>query len=79
MIIALGMWFGASDTSTEGYWTWDNGGRPMYPGYANWLPNEPSNTGDEDCASYRINLGSFGWNDSGCSSQPYGGICESQP
>ncbi len=32
----LDLWIGASDASQESNWIWDNGGRPMYPGYANW-------------------------------------------
>lgn len=71
------LWIGASDTSKEGYWIWDNGGRPMYPGFANWAPRQPDDgSTDEDCHQY-MNA-SFAWNDDQCENQ-FGGICEAQP
>ena len=37
------LWIGASDSSKEGNWIWDNGGWPIYPGYANWHSGQPDN------------------------------------
>ena len=72
----IGLWIGALDTSQEGNFTWDNGGRPVSPGYTNWGPNEPNNQNEEDCVHYAGN--SFLWNDNNCGSL-FGGICEGQP
>lgn len=71
------LWIGASVSSNEGYFTWDNGGRPVSPGYTNWGPNQPGNdVGDEDCVVYLSTA--FEWHDINCGSL-YGGICEDQP
>ncbi len=70
------MWIGASDFS-EGNWVWDNGGRPISPGYTNWHVGQPDNHYDEDCMNYHVPLG-FPWNDGDCGDK-FGGICEAQP
>ena len=41
------LWIGASDSSQEGNWIWDNGGWPIYPGYANWHSGQPDNRDNE--------------------------------
>ena len=70
------MWIGASDVANEGNWIWDNGGRPLVPGYVNWVGGGPSDVGNEDCLQYWENK--FQWNDRPCSTL-MGGICEAQP
>lgn len=56
------LWIGASDTSPEGNFTWDNGGRPVSPGCINWGPYQPDNSGGaEDCVHYYPTT--FTWND----------------
>ncbi|APR76025.1 Cell surface protein [Minicystis rosea] len=52
---------GAMDTATEGTFTWTSGD-PFT--YSNWSPNEPNNSGDEDCTQLYVD-GS--WNDWPCS------------
>ncbi len=71
------LWIGATDSRQDGNWTWDNGGRPIYPGYANWYPGEPDNLNDQDCMLYWIATG-FAWDDQQCE-RLKGGICEAQP
>ena len=71
----IDLWIGASDTSKEGNFTWDNGGRPVSPGYTNWGGNEPNNLNEEDCVQYSS---LFVWNDNNCGNL-FRGICEDQP
>lgn len=70
------LWIGASDISQEGYYVWDNGNKPVSPGYTNWGPNAPNDVKGEDCVEY--NRYSFTWNDAPCGNG-YGGVCEAQP
>ncbi len=73
----IALWIGASDITNEGYFKWDNGGRPVSPGYTNWGPNQPANDGgDEDCVHY-LHI-AFEWHDNDCESL-LGGICKDQP
>lgn len=61
---ALGIsnwWIGYTDEGIEGSWIWPND----YSNHVNWVPGEPSNSDDEDCAVDRWN-GADGWNDLNC-------------
>ncbi len=54
------LWFDASDINSETNWIWDNGGKPVLPGYTNWAPGEPNNFNyEEACMEYVYGL--FGW------------------
>lgn len=54
------LWIGASDSSKEGNWIWDNGGWPIYPGYANWLSGQPDNRDNEVLLCILSHLDSHG-------------------
>jgi len=53
-------WIGATDEPGEGDWTWVTGEAWDWTG---WLPLEPNNLGNEDCAAIYDN---GGWNDMDC-------------
>jgi hypothetical protein len=73
-------WTGGTDATVEGEWRW-NGGTQFWQGgtpgsggvaigteYTNWYPaEEPSNSGDEDCAV--INSGDGYWGDRSCAAE----------
>ena len=62
-------WIGLNDRDNEGNYEWSNGSAA---GYRNWDPEEPNNSGNEDCIEIRP---AGGWNDEGCrSSRPF--ICQ---
>nr|DBA30071.1 TPA: hypothetical protein GDO54_006100 [Pyxicephalus adspersus] len=66
-------WIGLTDIEEEGKWTWVD--RTDYASsYKNWMPNEPSNTeNNEDCA----HLSKAGkWNDKKCSHTEFFAVCE---
>ncbi len=52
------MWLGFNDAATEGAFVWASG---EAPGYTNWSPGEPNNSGNEDYAV--LYPGSPLWND----------------
>jgi len=53
-----GGWIGYNDVATEGTFVWSSG---QTPGYTNWNPGEPNNSGNED---YTEIVGTTGrWND----------------
>jgi len=54
-------WIGANDISSEGSWSWHNGGSLAYGA---WRGGEPNNSGDEDCGNMGQSDGL--WNDWGC-------------
>ena len=69
------IWFGLSDGSTEGAWTWVSGEAFAY---SHWAAGEPNGgvggVQDEDCVELRGALGGV-WDDDPCSvAQPY--FCE---
>jgi len=75
------LWIGASDTSKEGTFIWDDSGKALTPGYQGWLPGHPySSCGNStaDCAAYNISSSLPAWGDFPCTSS-YGGVCELQP
>ncbi|XP_010603929.1 CD209 antigen-like protein C isoform X2 [Fukomys damarensis] len=55
-------WMGLSDLKKEGVWQWVDGSHLWFSLSNNWLPGEPNNDGDEDCAEFRGD----GWNDGKC-------------
>ena len=53
-------WIGLGDQATEGAYLWVDGTKPTW---TTWAPNEPNNSGDQDCVRlYPSGL----WNDSPC-------------
>jgi cysteine-rich repeat protein len=63
-------WIGLTDQAVEGTWTWSNGKAAVW---TNWEPNEPNNSGDEDCVSVRPQ---GGWNDWSCTNKLLPYACE---
>ena len=73
-------WMGASDVTTEGTWRWVTGPEAntifsvgnitpvtVSGQYANWNPNEPNDSGGEDCGQFLAG-GTGRWNDLSCTS-----------
>jgi len=69
---AVDLHIGGSDLITEGTWIWDgsdpfwmggSGGTAIMNRYANWVPGEPNNDGNEDCGEIKP---SGQWNDGNC-------------
>ncbi|XP_052774875.1 perlucin-like [Mya arenaria] len=57
-------WIGATDTVTEGLWTWYTDDSPL--NFTGWAPTEPDNKVDQDC----VLLGgpyNYLWDDDHCS------------
>jgi hypothetical protein len=73
------MWTSGSDELIEGKWIWETTGSNLYPGYANWVDNQPDNLGPEGSENcLHINYpknGRIGWNDLPCSTL-LDAICE---
>lgn len=69
------LWVGASDTSQEGNFTWDNGGRTISPGYTNW--GQIYRT-IQAVSKITFIIITFTLNDITCENF-FGGICEDQP
>lgn len=68
-------WLGASDAETEGDWRWTDGSTLAYAG---WAPNEPNDSGGQDCATTNFRNVVASWDDVGCNARlPY--ICEFLP
>jgi hypothetical protein len=65
-------WIGYSDAAVEGLWQWPDG---TTNGYANWMPQQPDNSGgNEDCAADNWD-GTGQWNDANCGdARPF--VCE---
>lgn len=63
-------WLGYNDRAVEGTWVWSDGAST----YSNWLPGEPNNVNNEDCAT--THASQFGWNDVPCTAG-YRFVCES--
>jgi hypothetical protein len=63
-------WIGLNDIDQEGTFVWVTGD-PL--DFELWVPGEPNNSGNEDCAEIRFDNGE--WNDEGCGdSRHY--VCE---
>ena len=82
--ISMAHWIGYNDRTTEGTFGWITG-QPYT--YTNWSINEPSNSGNEDCAAINPYNAPFvsanKWNDAKCHKTISGGnntgfICESR-
>ncbi|KAM5171809.1 C-type mannose receptor 2-like [Mantella aurantiaca] len=54
-------WIGLSDIEEEGKWTWVDG-TDYASSYKSWMPNEPNDENNEDCAY----LTNGNWNDKKC-------------
>jgi hypothetical protein len=65
------VWIGYNDRITEGVWGWADGSASAYK---NWVPGEPNNVNNEDCAT--THGSQFGWNDVPCTAG-YRFVCES--
>ncbi|XP_078700976.1 uncharacterized protein LOC144927433 [Branchiostoma floridae x Branchiostoma belcheri] len=63
-------WLGLVDRRVEGVWKWVDGTR--LGNYSAWLPGEPNNQNNEDCAIY---LGKE-WNDDQCGKSDIKFICQ---
>jgi hypothetical protein len=61
-------WLGFNDRTTEGAWGWASSSST----YTHWIPGEPNNVNNEDCATFSAS----GWNDVPCTAS-YRFICES--
>jgi hypothetical protein len=69
-------WIGANDLASEGTFRWSDG-TPW--DYSNWLPGQPVDAGNEDCAHF---WDGPGWNDcvcDGCRLAPFGAVCRRPP
>jgi hypothetical protein len=66
-------WFGLNDRASEGTFVWADG---TTPAFTYWGPNEPNDSGGEDCAQlYYSNADNTGsWNDQSCTSS-YDYVC----
>ena len=82
--ISMAHWIGYNDRTTEGTFGWITG-QPYT--YTNWSINEPSNSGNEDCAAINPynapSVSANKWNDAKCHKTISGGnntgfICESR-
>merc|ERR1711962_531417 len=58
-------WIGYNDFATEGYWLWDNPSHRYTNQYNNWIPGEPNNVNNEDCAVL-VTTSKGRWIDSKC-------------
>ncbi|KAF4084572.1 hypothetical protein AMELA_G00107760 [Ameiurus melas] len=56
-------WIGLNDRNTEGTWKWVDG-TALTTTY--WVPGEPNDAGNEDCAEIWGNPDKHGWNDRPC-------------
>ncbi len=63
-------WLGMSDQAEEGVFRWVDGSAP---GYTNWNPGSPFDSGDEDCVHFWGDSGL--WNDYPCDRR-LGFLCE---
>ncbi|XP_076848251.1 uncharacterized protein LOC143493614 [Brachyhypopomus gauderio] len=59
-------WIGLTDRHTENVWKWVDGSA-LTTGY--WLPGEPNNAGEEDCAEVMGVVMKEGWNDIPCTNK----------
>ena len=76
--VKLNFWLGLNDIEKEGAWVWEHSGGPMMDGYTNWIPGEPNNMNNEDCAAAGKG---YLWNDIYCDKKlsgewTPGGVCE---
>ncbi|XP_045032953.1 CD209 antigen-like protein D [Daphnia magna] len=68
-------WTSLTDTQEEGRWLWESTNTNLYPGYANWCPKNPSDSGgNEDCMDMEWGC----WNDLPCSNTQ-DAICQAIP
>ena len=56
-------WIGLNDIAQEGKFVWD-GGDPVT--FTHWAPNEPNNSGNEDCVEINRFFPEKTWNDEPC-------------
>ncbi|XP_031747367.1 asialoglycoprotein receptor 1-like [Xenopus tropicalis] len=63
------VWIGLSDLEAEGDWRWEDG---SHIESRFWLPGQPSNSGDDDCATL---VPTAGWKADRCA-KLYLGLCE---
>ncbi|KAI8502421.1 hypothetical protein Bbelb_200090 [Branchiostoma belcheri] len=67
-------WLGLVDRRVEGVWEWVDG-TPLGTGYSAWLPGEPNNWKNEDCAIYHGEK----WHDDECSRFHMKFMCQHKP
>jgi len=64
------IWMGLTDLTKEGKWRWINGASLSY---SNWLPRQPNQWGDQDCAY--LSHKNFKWGDTECDEELFY-LCE---
>ena len=72
-----GLWLGATDTTTEGTFIWENSGKPLT--YNKWADKEPNDQGlNEDCTHMWCFFEDSQWNDWPCdyNGKPQTTLCE---
>jgi hypothetical protein len=64
-------WIGRNDSAAEAFWRWENNEALWY---GNWIPGQPDNFNNEDCATIESSSGM--WNDLNCNGVALPFVCE---